>query len=187
MLPFELHVPSTLDEALDLLDQHQEDGRPIAGGTALTLLMQQRLVLPDHLVSLGRIPELQRTDVSNGTLRIGAAVTHRALEKNPEVGRTWPLLTNTYHRVATVRVRNVATVGGGLAHADPNQDPPAALIALNARVVARSRGGQREIPIDELFTGYYETVLQPGELITEVRLPRPQRPLKTAYLKFLPR
>ena len=187
MLPFELHVPSTLDEALDLLDQHQDDGRPIAGGTALTLLMQQRLVLPDHLVSLGRIPELQRTDVSNGSLRIGAGVTHRALEKNADVRSTWPLLSNTYHRVATVRVRNVATVGGGLAHADPNQDPPAALIALNARVVARTRNGQREIPVDELFTGYYETVLQPGELITELLVPRPQRPLKTAYLKFLPR
>jgi len=187
MLPFELHVPTTVEEALDLLHQHGEDARPIAGGTALTLLMQQRLVLPDHLVSLSRVAELQNVTAQNGTLRIGAGVTHRSVEKIAEVRGGWPLLAETYHRVATVRVRNVATVGGGLAHADPNQDPPAAMIALGATVVASSKNGQREIPADELFAGYYETVLAPGELITEVRIPRPQRPLKTAYLKFLPR
>jgi aerobic carbon-monoxide dehydrogenase medium subunit len=187
MVPFELHVPTTLDEALDLLDRHGEDARPIAGGTALTLLMQQRLVLPGHLVSLGRVGELARTETTNGTLRIGAGVTHRTLEKNADVRSTWPLLTDTYHRVATVRIRNVATVGGGLAHADPNQDPPAAYIALEARVGVASKRGQREIPADELFAGYYETVLEPGEIITHVLVPRPERPLKTAYLKFLPR
>ncbi len=187
MLPFALHVPTTVAEALDLLDRHGEDARPIAGGTALTLLMQQRLVLPEHLVSLSRVSEIQGVQAANGTLQIGAGVTHRNLEKNLDVQTGWPLLSETYHRVATVRVRNVATVGGGLAHADPNQDPPAALIALGASVVASSKRGQREIPVDELFAGYYETVLETGELITEVRVPRPQRPLKTAYLKFLPR
>ena len=186
MLPFELHVPATLDEALDLLDQHGEDARPIAGGTALILLMQQRLVLPNHLVSLARIGDLQRTEV-NGSLRIGSTVTHRFIEKSAEVRSRWPLLANTYHRVATVRIRNVATVGGGLAHADPNQDPPAALIALGASVIATAKRGQREIPADELFAGYYETVLEPGEVITQVLVPAPTRPLKTAYLKFLPR
>jgi len=187
MVPFELHVPTTLDEVLDLLDRHGDDARPIAGGTALTLLMQQRLVLPGHLVSLGRVSELARTETANGTLRIGAVVTHRSLEKNADVRNTWPLLSETYHRVATVRIRNVATVGGGLAHADPNQDPPAAFIALGARVGVASKRGQREIPADELFVGYYETVLGPGEVITHVLVPRPERPLKTAYLKFLPR
>jgi carbon-monoxide dehydrogenase medium subunit len=99
----------------------------------------------------------------------------------------WPLLTETYHRVATVRIRNVATVGGGLAHADPNQDPPAAYICLDAKVGVASKAGRREIPVDELFTGYYETALQPGEIVTHVTLQRPQRPPKTAYIKFLPR
>ena len=187
MLPFELHVPTTTNEVLDLLDRYGEDARPIAGGTALTLLMQQRLVLPNHLVSLSRVSELAGIQARNGTLSIGAGVTHRTLEKNRDVQSGWPLLTETYHRVATVRIRNVATVGGGLAHADPNQDPPAAMIALGARVVARSKRGQREIPADELFAGYYETVLEPGEIITEVLVPRPERPLKTAYIKFLPR
>ena len=107
MLPFELHVPTTLDEALGLLDQHGDEARPIAGGTALTLLMQQRLVLPSHLVSLSHIPELTKTDAANGTLRIGAGVTHRSVEKNSDVRSGWPLLAETYHRVATVRTVSV--------------------------------------------------------------------------------
>lgn len=187
MIPFQLHTPSTLDEALDLLDRYGEDARPIAGGTALVLLMEQRLVRPEHLVALGRIPELARIQALDGSLRIGATVLHRVLEQSPAAGAHWPLLTETYRRVATVRIRNVATVGGGLAHADPNQDPPAAFIALNARVAVASRRGRRELPVEDLFRGYYETCLEPGEVITEVILPRPERPLRTAYLKFLPR
>lgn len=186
MIPFSLHRPSTLDEALDLLDRYGEDARPISGGTALVLLMQQRLVRPEHLVALGGIPELGRVQ-ANGELRIGAAVPHRVLERNAGAEAGWPLLTGTYRRVATVRIRNVATVGGGLAHADPNQDPPAAYIALNARVVITSKKGRREVSIDDFFTGYYETCLQPGEVVTEVIVPKPERPLRTAYLKFLPR
>jgi carbon-monoxide dehydrogenase medium subunit len=187
MIPFELHVPSTLDEALDLLDRYGEDARPMSGGTALVLLMEQRLVRPEHIISLGRIAELGRIESTNGSLRIGAAVQHRRLEKDAAARADWPLLTETYHHVATVRIRNMATVGGGLAHADPNQDPPATLIVLNARVGVASKQGTRELPIEELFEGYYETSLQPGEIITYVNLPRPERPLRTAYLKFLPR
>ena len=187
MLPFELHSPTTVAEALNLLAQYGEDARPIAGGTALVLLMDQRLVRPDHLISLSGIKELTQISASNGSLRIGSGVRHRVLEANRDVKSGWPLLAETYHRVATVRIRNMATVGGGLAHADPSQDPPATLIALNAKVQATSKSGQREIPVEDLFTGYYETVLAPGEIITGVEIPRPARPLKTAYIKFLPR
>jgi carbon-monoxide dehydrogenase medium subunit len=187
MIPFTLHTPTTLDEALDLLDRYGDDARPIAGGTALVLLMQQRLVRPEHLINLARVKELSAIEVSNGELRVGALVHHRVLENNAQAQQGWPLLTYTYRRVATVRIRNVATVGGGLAHADPNQDPPATYIVLNARVGIASKGGRREIPAEELFTGYYETSLQPGELITHVTVPRAERPLRTAYLKFLPR
>jgi carbon-monoxide dehydrogenase medium subunit len=187
MIPFQLHLPSTVDEALDLLDRYGEDARPMAGGTALVLLMEQRLVRPEHIISLGRIAELGRIETANGSLRIGAAVQHRTLENNPAARSTWPLLTETYHRVATVRIRNMATVGGGLAHADPNQDPPATLIALNARVGVASKRGRRELPIEDLFRGYYETALEPGEIITHVDIPQPARPPRTAYLKFLPR
>ena len=186
MIPFELHRPASVGEALDLLEKYGEDARPIAGGTALVLLMEQRLVRPEHLVSLGRIAELSQLE-ANGELRIGAAVLHRTVETNQQVKQGWPLLVNAYHRVATVRVRNVATVGGGLAHADPNQDPPASYIALNARVQIASKKGSREVPMEDFFTDYYETVLQPGEIVSGVVVPRPANGLKTAYLKFLPR
>src|SRR5581483_9189473 len=126
MIPFELHRPTTISDALELLDKYGEDARPISGGTALVLLMEQRLVRPEHLVSLSRIPELTRIE-ANGTLRIGAAVPHRSVETSGVARGSWPLLAEAYSRVATVRIRNMATVGGGLAHADPNQDPPAAL------------------------------------------------------------
>jgi carbon-monoxide dehydrogenase medium subunit len=158
----------------------------MAGGTALILLMEQRLVRPEHIISLSRIPELGRIE-ANGSLRIGAAVPHRSVESSAAVQAGWPLLAETYSRVATVRIRNMATVGGGLAHADPNQDPPATLIALQALVNVASRQARRQIPADELFTGYYETALAPGEIITGVELPAAPRPLRTAYLKFLPR
>src|SRR5581483_8478133 len=139
---------STLSEAFDLLDRYGEDARPISGGTALVLLMEQRLVMPDHLVALGGISELKGIE-ANGSLRIGAAVPHRVLERNADVRAGWPLLINTYRRVATVRVRNVATVGGGIAHADPNQDPPATLIALDAQIGVASKSGAREVPADQ--------------------------------------
>ncbi len=187
MIPFQLHIPTTVNEALDLLGQYGDDARPISGGTALVLLMEQRLVRPEHLISLSRIPELGRIEAPNGALNIGAAVPHRSLETSATARSSWPLLTYTYSRVATVRIRNMATIGGGLAHADPNQDPPAALIALNARVGIASKTGRREVAVEDLFQGYYETSLEPGEIITGVVVPRAERPLKTAYIKFLPR
>jgi aerobic carbon-monoxide dehydrogenase medium subunit len=186
MIPFELHSPTTLNEAFDLLERYGDDARALSGGTALILLMQQRLARPEHLVSLARIPELHQVD-ANGSLKIGAGVRHQELVKNAQVKQGWPLLNQTYSRVATVRIRNMATVGGGLAHADPNQDPPAMYIALDAKVGVASKRGTRELSIEELMVGYYETSLEPGEVITHVSVPKPARPLKTAYLKFLPR
>jgi carbon-monoxide dehydrogenase medium subunit len=186
MLPFELHSPTRLPDALELLNRHGEAARPISGGTALVLLMQQRLVLPEHLVALGRIPELQQLK-ANGSLTVGAAVPHRVLERHPAAQAGWPMLTHTYTRVATVRVRNVATVGGGIAHADPNQDPPATLIALDAVIGVASATGTREIPAEAMFVGYYESALQPGEIVSYVRVPKPSPQLRWAYLKFLPR
>ncbi len=186
MIPFELHSPTSIAEALDLLERYGEDARPIAGGTALVLLMEQRLVRPEHLINLSRIPELGRIE-ANGELHIGAAVTHRTAERSPVVQAGWPLLAEAYHRVATVRIRNVATVGGGLAHADPNQDPPASYIVLGARVQMTSKQGTREVPMEDFFTDYYETVLQPGEIVSGVVVPRPDAGTQTAYIKFLPR
>ena len=187
MRDFIYHAPTSLEEALSLLDQYGEDARPIAGGTAMVNLLKQNLVYADHLVGLGKVPGLRGITRSNGDLRIGALTKHREVERSAEVAEAAPLLQEAYSRVATVRIRNMATVGGGLTHADPAQDPPPALIALGARVVLASSGGTRELPIEDLFVDYYETALEQGEILTEVVVPAQPQDARGVYLKFLPR
>jgi carbon-monoxide dehydrogenase medium subunit len=187
MTPFEFLQPSSLDEALSLVDQHGDDGKVIAGGTALVILMKQRLVRPTALISLAKLQELRGVERRNGGIRIGALTTHREAETNGLVRETLPMLAETLHHVATVRIRNVGTLGGNLAHADPNQDPPAALIALGASVEIVGKAGERTVPIEEFFTDYYETALQPGELVRAITVPAPLAGAGAAYTKFLPR
>ena len=187
MRDFIYHAPTSLEEALSLLEQYGEDARPIAGGTAMVNLLKQNLVYADHLVGLGKVPGLRGITRSNGDLRIGALTKHREVERSAEVAEAAPLLREAYSRVATVRIRNMATVGGGLTHADPAQDPPPALIALRARVVLASSGGTRELPIEDLFVDYYETALAQGEILTEVIVPAQPQGARGVYLKFLPR
>jgi carbon-monoxide dehydrogenase medium subunit len=183
----QFHTPSSLEEAFTLLEEYGEDARPMAGGTALVLLLKQALVSAGHLVSLARVPGLDAVRVEDNELHIGALARHRDVETSPVVRGFAPFLCDVYRRVATVRIRNMATVGGGLAHADPAQDPPPAYIVLDARVRLRTKGGERVVPVSELFTDYYETVIRPGELLTEVIVPRPAPTATFAYLKFLPR
>jgi aerobic carbon-monoxide dehydrogenase medium subunit len=187
MRDFYFHAPSTLPEAFALLDQYGDEARPMAGGTALIVLAKQNLVEADHLISLSRIPGLDGIRSEVDGLHIGALTHHRDVETSPVVKQVAPLLADVYRHVATVRIRNVATVGGGLAHADPAQDPPPGLIVLDAKVRLTSKNGERIVPVDELFSDYYETVIRPGELLTEVIVP-PQPPnARAVYLKFLPR
>ena len=187
MRDFIYHAPTSLEEALSLLDQYGQDARPIAGGTAMVNLLKQNLVYADHLVGLGKVPGLRGITRSNGDLRIGALTKHREVERSAEVAEAAPLLREAYSRVATVRIRNMATVGGGLTHADPAQDPPPALMALGARVVLASSGGTRELPVEDLFVDYYETALAQGEILTEVIVPAQPQDARGVYLKFLPR
>ncbi len=187
MHAFEYQSPATLEEAVDLLREHGEEGKLLAGGTALVILMKQRLLRPACLVSLRRVPGLNRIEEHSGEISLGALVTHREAETSPLLRKHLPALAETYHHVATIRVRNMATVGGSLAHADPNQDPPVTLMALQARVVARGPRGERQIPLDEFFVDYYATALRPDELVTGVVIPRPAAGTGTAFLKFLPR
>ncbi len=187
MTPFSYLTPETREEALDLLQQHGEDAKVIAGGTALVIMMKQRLVAPDVLISLDRVGGLDTVKEENGALCIGGLMTHRAAELVPFLRTHVPALADTYHHVATIRIRNMATVGGSLAHADPNQDPPITLLALDAQVRLASANGQRDVALADFFTDYYETVLEPEELITEVRVPLPQPHTGTVYCKFLPR
>jgi len=187
MLPFEYRTPKNLKEVHASLKEFGTDAKLISGGTALVIMMKQRLVRPSCLVSLRSVRGLNGIEVKDGGLSIGGLATHRDVETSSLVRRRLPVLSETYHHVATIRVRNTASVGGGLAHADPNQDPPPTLIALGATVKATSANGSRVIPLDEFFTDYYETVLNPDEIITEVFVPKLPPNSGSAYLKFLPR
>jgi carbon-monoxide dehydrogenase medium subunit len=187
MTPFEYRTPKSLKEVHANLKEFGSDAKLVAGGTALIIMMKQRLLRPSCLISLRSVRGLNGIELQNGGLRIGGLATHRQLETSPLIRRRLPMLAETYHHVATLRVRNMATVGGGLAHADPNQDPPPSLIALGATLKATSANGSRVIPMDEFFKDYYETVLNPDELITEVMVPKLPSNSGAAYIKFLPR
>jgi carbon-monoxide dehydrogenase medium subunit len=184
---FSFHTPASLDETFALLNQYGDAARVMAGGTALVVLMKQSLVEADHLVSLQRVPGLEGIREEADGLHIGALTRHRDVETSRLVREKAPLLADVYKYVATVRIRNAATVGGGLAHADPAQDPPPGYIVLDAKVRLVSSKGERTIPVSEFFKDYYETAIEPGEILSEVIVP-PQSPAaRTAYLAFLPR
>ena len=174
-------APASLEEALELRAELGDEATVVAGGTFLAILINQRLLSPRTLLSLRGVPGLDRVS-ANGELGLGALTTHRAVELSPLVRRGWPALARAFSLVASPRVRNQATVGGALADADYASDPPAMLAALRARAIARSRTGEREIPIEELITGYYETSLRPDELIVEVRVPSGSE--RAVYRKF---
>ena len=178
MAPFELAQPADLAEAISLLDS--DDARPLSGGTALMLMMKAGVLRPKRLVSLRRLG-LDRIE-ANGGLRIGAMATLRALEKSEHVRNHWPVIARTLRNLSNVRVRNVATVGGALAHADPHMDLPPLLAALAARVVVVGKNGERTMPVEELYAGYLENTLKRDELITRVEVP-PMQQRRAAYLK----
>jgi aerobic carbon-monoxide dehydrogenase medium subunit len=187
MNSFDYFAPDSLPEVFDLLGKYGDDAKLIAGGTALVILMRQNLVRPSAVVSLRRLRELGGISSQNGGLKIGALVTHREAEVSPVVVERARVLSETLRHVATIRIRNVGTLGGNLAHADPNQDPPATLIALGASVELSSQQGQRSVPVDEFFTDYYETALQPGEVVTAIHVPSMAPRSVAAFSKFLPR
>jgi carbon-monoxide dehydrogenase medium subunit len=166
----EWHEPRSLEEALELKARYADEATVVAGGTFLGILLNQRLIEPERLISLGRVPELLGID-PNGALRLGAMVTHREVERSAVVTAGWPALARAFSLVASPRIRVRATVGGVLADADYASDPPAMLTALDATAVVQSVGGTREVPVDELIVGHYETTLEPDELIVEVRVP----------------
>jgi carbon-monoxide dehydrogenase medium subunit len=176
-------APASLEEALELRARYGDEATVVAGGTFIGILMSQKIIMPQALLTLRHIRELAFIEDQSGRpLRIGAMTTHRAVECSALIQQNWPTLTYTFSLVASPRVRNQATVGGVLADADYASDPPALLNALDARVLARSVDGEREIPIEELITGYYETSLRPNELLFEVRIPRGVE--QAVYRKF---
>src|SRR3954468_17931808 len=164
-------APASLEEAVALRAERGDDSTVVAGGSFLGILMNQGFVQPTSLLSLRTIAGLRGITVDDGELRLGAMTTHRDVERDETVRRRWPMLARAFGVVASPRVRNQATVGGVLADADYASDPPAALSALGARAVLRSPRAERQVPIDELILGYYETCIADDELPTEVRVP----------------
>lgn len=188
MNSFDYHTPTSLQETFDLLDTYADDAHLMAGGTALVLLLQQGLVQPGHVVGLRKVAELHGIRrLEDGGLQIRAMATHRQAETAPEVRSYCQALADNFARVATIRIRNQGTVGGNLAHADPAQDPPPMLIALGAQAVVASRHGQRRVPLDEFFVDYFETAIQPGEVLESIDLPPLPTGTRVTYKKFLPR
>jgi len=184
MAPFELLEPRTLLEAAALLDTSEPAVRPVAGGTAVMLMMKLGVLRPTRLISL-RSVEKRYSEIAmdaDGGLRIGALATLATLERSAIIRRQAPVITRTLRTLANVRVRNVATVGGHLAHADPHMDLPPVLIALGACVSVVSPKGGRTMPLEGLHAGYLETTLKRGELVAEVIVPN-QGARRAAYLK----
>ena len=187
MIKFDYQEPANLQETFALLEQHGDDARVIAGGTALIIWMRQRLLMPKLVVSLGRIPNFGTiTFNEHDGLSIGAGARHRDIELSPVVKQHYPLLHETFRKVAQPRIRNMGTIGGNLAGGDPLTDPGASLIALDAEVTLASSKGQRRIPLEDFFVDYYQTALNPGEILTEIRVPPSKRPA-WSNIKFTPR
>jgi len=188
VIPFEMVEPASLQEAVSLLDPQEPTIRPVAGGTALMLMMKSGVFQPTRLVCLHRIePEHARITASgDGALRIGAMATLRQVEKDANVAARLPMLKRAMRTLSNVRVRNIARVGGALAHGDPHMDLPPVLAALGARVSITGPKQNRELPVEALYAGYYETVLEKNELITAVTVP-PLNGRKAAYMKVTSR
>ena len=176
--------PRTIDEALAALSQYGDEAKIIAGGTALVLMLQHKLIAPQVLISLGRVPGLNTIRTDAGGLHIGSLTLLRDVERSALVRDQVPALAHACGVVGNVRVRNQATLGGNLAEADYASDPPTVLLALNAVVVASSPSGTRTIPLSEFFFGFYATALQSDEVITAIYVPNLASESRMTYLKF---
>jgi carbon-monoxide dehydrogenase medium subunit len=185
MIPasFEYLSPKTLSEAISLLQKHGSDAKILAGGQSLIPLMKLRLASPSHLIDLNRISELSYIKESDGFLTIGALTRESDLDSSELIRKKYPIVADTAAVIGDPLVRNLATVGGNLAHADPANDHPATMLALGAEVVATGPKGTRRIPMTDFFAGLFTTALRPDEILTEIRIPIPPPRSGGAYLK----
>ncbi|HUQ81026.1 MAG TPA: xanthine dehydrogenase family protein subunit M [Gemmatimonadaceae bacterium] len=182
--PFEYHRASSVDEALALLSQYGDDGKLIAGGHSLLPVMKLRFARLAHLIDIRRIPELAGIREESGVLCIGATTTHAAVAASDVIRQRVPMLAEAAGKIADAQVRNMGTIGGSLAHADPAADLPAVTLALGAELRAVGRRGPRSIPVDEFFTGMFSSALASDEVLVEVRIPLPPKRTGGAYEKY---
>jgi carbon-monoxide dehydrogenase medium subunit len=186
MIPssFDYHAPGDLAEAVALLGRLGDDAKVLSGGQSLLPLLKLRLGAAGHLVDINRIPGLEYVREEGGVVRIGGRTREAAVERSALIRAKLPLLADAAAVVADPLVRNLATLGGNLAHGDPANDHPAAMLALRAEVVVTGPDGERTIPIDDFFTGLFQTALAPAEILTEIRIPLPPAGSGGAYVKL---
>ena len=186
MIPasFDYHAPKTLSEAVGLLERYRDEAKVLSGGQSLLPLLKLRLAQVAHVVDIGRVPGLEYIKEEKGFLKIGGRTRESTLERSELIRDKYPILADTTAVIADPLVRNLATVGGNLAHGDPANDHPATMLALGAEVVATGPKGERTIPIDKFFTGLFSTALAPDEILTEIKIPIPPPRSGGAYVKL---
>ena len=181
---FDLLHPHSLPEAVEMLAKHGDEARPLGGGTTLVILMKQRALHYPYLVDLQTIPGLNEIKTETDGVRIGALATHRMVELSPVIRQSFPVVAQAFSHIGNVRVRETASVGGNLAHADYRLDPPPPLLVLGAQVTAFGPNGSRVIPLKGFFRGMYDTTLNPGELLVDVEIPHMPANSRAVYLRF---
>ena len=186
MIPasFDYHAPKTLAEAVGLLERYRDEAKVLSGGQSLLPLLKLRLAQVAHVVDIGRVPGLEYIKEEKGFLKIGGRTRESTLERSELIRGKYPILADTTAVIADPLVRNLATVGGNLAHGDPANDHPATMLALGAEVVATGPKGERSIPIEKFFTGLFTTALAPDEILTEIKIPIPPPRSGGAYVKL---
>lgn len=181
---FDVHRATSLTEAIELRGRFGDDAALYAGGTELLMVMKMGVARWGHLIDVKPIADLQRLSLEDGTLRIGAAVTHWTLERDRTVAQKLPAFADLESRVANIRVRAAGTLGGNLAFAEPHADPPTLLTALDARVILQSGRGQRTLALSDFITGMYQTSLAADEILVAIEVPIPAADVRVAYVKF---
>lgn len=185
MKDFEYFSASSLQEACSLISQYKDVGKVLAGGQSLITLLRQKLISPTCLIDIKGLKELDfiEFDKKSG-LRIGALTTHRAIEKSPLIQEKYNVLSEMEKSVASVQTRNWGTIGGNLCSADPIGDPAPSLIALGAKIKLVSAKGERAVALEEFFTDYFTTIIEPDEILAEIQLPLPAANTAVEYMKF---
>jgi carbon-monoxide dehydrogenase medium subunit len=181
---FEYDAPSTLEEAIGLLQRYGEEAKILSGGHSLLPMMKLRLASPERVIDINGIPGLSYIREEAGVLKIGAVTRESELEHSELLKKKFPIFADVTKLIADPQVRNMGTLGGNLAHGDAANDHPAVMLALRANVIATGPGGKRSIPVDEFFLGFYTTALEQTEILTEIQIPDPPKGTGSAYHKL---
>ena len=186
MIPanFEYESPTTIEEALDLLEKYGDEAKILSGGHSLIPMMKLRFASPEYLIDINHIPGLSHITQDGDTIKLGALVRESEIEHSELLLRHYPIFADVTKLIADPQVRNRGTIGGNLAHGDAANDHPAVMLALNATIIITGKEGARSVPIDEFFFGFYMTAIQENEILTEIQIPVPPKGTGSAYHKL---